>query len=358
MSLIKEGNQLASTLKLSPIHDPLDSSFEKKFSLLLMDNSFCDDSDAQAESNINTQSCFKPERILPKYTPSNNIISSKGAANPKIKPSKSQIGQHNNKCETPNCYPNIINYNLYFSQSQPIQVYNQPMLQQPYHPYSKAYLTQNSRNPQTTFINPLSPSLIYQSSYNNNVSTSREVLNMFDYFYKAFSMGQLTSFLCNSQTCTADSIFKKYVKGLSQPASDELLEMILLSGGLEKIMTSASSSKIVRSLLQTCSSSSRYRIACSLGESLITISQALIGSQNLIILIKSLKSLNEISLMQKLLSESAHTLSTHKISYLIVIQFLASVCEPNRQILNKTLLNLFPQLVLHKYGIHVVSLSI
>lgn len=362
MSLKKEGNQLADTLKLTNTNnDSNDSSFERKFSLLLMDNSFYDDSDAQPDCNLKIES-FKSEHSQPKLTPSNNNVLTKGDTNSsqflktKLKTLNYPENVRQIKSEAnPNCYAHIINYNLVFSQSPSVQIYNQ-YVPQMVSAYPQPYMIQVPHVNHIT-SNPLSPSLIYQNSYNNE-SSHKEVLNMFDYFYKAFSMGQLTSFLCNSQTCTAHPEFERYVRGLNQPASDRMLEMILLSGGLDRIMINTSSSSIIRSLVRICSSNSRIRLICSLKDIFIPISQALTGCQTLILLIKSLKSSNEIELMQKLIAEFAHSLSTHKISYLIVIQFLTNISESNRQHLNRSILKLFLPLVMHKFGFHIVSVLI
>lgn len=351
MSLKKEGNHLAKTLRLTTAHDTHDSSFERKFSLLLMENSFCDESDPQTESNIKLQDC-KSDNSIPNHTPSNNVNSSKGEANSQMKSSSSQSVRYYNYETNLNCFPHTINYNLVLS-NYPIQMHShnnsQPKLQ---YTYSQAYLLPGP----VSQIDPISPSQVYQHSYINNGSSSKEVLNIFDYFYTAFNIGQLASFLCNSQTCTAYPSFKHHFRGLSQPASDRMLDMIILSEGLDKIMTNPSSSPIIRSLLQTCSSNSRSRLVYAIKELVVFISQSLIGCQNLIFLIKRQKDSIENDLMQNLIAKFAQPLSTHEISYIIVIQLLARIRESNRPSLNNCLLKLFLPLVLHKYGVQVVSI--
>lgn len=357
MSLKNEGNDIAKTSKHSTsIHNSHDSSFDRKFSLLLMDNSFCDDFETPVEIKSKPQS-FKTDNSHEKQIVSKNTVTKVKATFPNQKLSKNQhkIKEKTNE-SIGNCFSQVVNYNLVLSQYPAVQIQSTFIPQQLQYVYPKSVLIPTPMINNMKMNNPINPSFIYQNSYFNNGNCPNEVLNILDYFYKAFNVGQLTNFLCNSQTCIAYPEFKQYIKGLNQSSSDKLLDMILLSGGLDRLIINDSSSSIIRSLLLSCSSSLRFKFICSISKFIITISQTNNGGQTLTTLFKCMKNLNEIELTQNLLAESALKLSTHKVSYIIVIQFLGIISEKNRQYLNNTLIKLFIPLVQHKYGNQVVSL--
>lgn len=192
--------------------------------------------------------------------------------------------------------------------------------------------------------------------FNVYESTNEEFFNFIGCIYKADLIGQLTSFLCNSKTYEVHSNFDSEIKALSHSHANRILEMIITSEGIERVISDEWSNPLYKLLIGRCTSSGRIQLLNSLSESFFAISQCRNGCNSLIALIRVMKEEAELNAMQNLIIESVYLLSSHSISCLVIMEYLSLIKETARPNLNLALIKNISPLLLNNKGVEVVRI--